>query len=71
MASPVITPSAEQFSRLDGSALVDIHTGCAVIGKGRNSIYRMFQSGDLTPVKIGHSTRIRVSDLRRLIGVQP
>lgn len=64
----VITPSAEQFSRLDANALVDIHTTCAVIGKSRNSVYRMFQSGDLEPIKIGHSTRIRVADIRRLIG---
>ena len=64
----VITPSAEQFSRLDDNMLVDIHTTCAVIGKSRNSVYRMFQSGDLEPIKIGHSTRIRVADIRRLIG---
>ena len=66
----VITPSAEQFSRLDGNALVDIHTTCAVIGKSRNSIYRMFQSGALAQVKVGNSTRIRVADIRRLIGVK-
>jgi predicted DNA-binding transcriptional regulator AlpA len=64
----VITPSAEKFSRLDGNALVDIPTTCAVIGKSRNSVYRLFQSGDLEPIKIGHSTRIRVADIRRLIG---
>ena len=66
----VITPSAEQFSRLDGNALVDIHTTCAVIGKSRNSIYRMFKSGDLAQIKVGNSTRIRVADIRRLIGVK-
>ena len=66
----VITPSAEKFSRLDGNALVDIHTTCAVIGKSRNSVYRMFQSGDLAQVKVGNSTRIRVADIRRLIGVK-
>ncbi len=66
----VITPSAEQFSRLDGNALVDIHTTCAVIGKSRNSVYRMFQSGDLAQVMVGNSTRIRVADIRRLIGVK-
>ena len=70
MAIFVITPSAEQFSRLDGNALVDIHTACAVIGKSRNSVYRMFQSGDLAQVKVGNSTRIRVADIRRLIGVR-
>jgi hypothetical protein len=63
----VITPSAEKFSRLDDNMLVDIHTTCAVIGKSRNSVYRLFQSGDLEPIKVGNSTRVRVSDIRRLI----
>lgn len=50
------------------SMLVDIPYACAVASRSRASIYRHFKAGDLTPIKVGHSTRIRVGDLRKLIG---
>jgi predicted DNA-binding transcriptional regulator AlpA len=58
------------FDRLPDTAVVDISTAAAITGRSRNSIYRHFQAGELTPIKIGFSTRVRVSDIRRLLGVK-
>ncbi|MBK7417417.1 MAG: helix-turn-helix domain-containing protein [Dechloromonas sp.] len=41
---------------------------CAISYRSRASIYRHFKSGELNPVKVGNSTRIKVGELRRLIG---
>lgn len=65
-----VKSSVENFDSLPDTAVVDISTAAAITGRSRNSIYRHFQAGDLTPIKIGFSTRVRVSDLRRLIGVK-
>lgn len=63
------TPSAvQQFDSLPDSALIDLGAGGAIAGRSRSSLYRHFKSGELTLIKIGHSTKIRVSELRRLIG---
>ncbi len=56
------------FDEAPNSALVSIPTACAVSDRSRASIYRHFKSGDLTPIKVGSSTRIKVGELRRLIG---
>lgn len=56
------------FDTAPDSMLVDIPVACTVTSRSRASIYRHFTAGDLTPVKVGNSTRIRVGDLRRLIG---
>jgi hypothetical protein len=58
------------FDSLPASALVNIAAAVAVTGRSRNSIYRHFTRGELTPVKIGFSTRVRVSELRALIGLK-
>lgn len=63
-----IQTSVENFDRLPGTALVSIADAIVISGRSRNSIYRHFQRGELTPVKVGFSTRIRVADLRSLIG---
>lgn len=57
------------FDSLPASALVDLNTAAAVTGRSRNSFYRHFKAGELTPIKIGNATRIRVSELRALMGV--
>ena len=41
----------------------------AISGRSRVSLYRHFIAGELTPVKVGGRTRIRVSELRALMGV--
>lgn len=62
--------SVENFDSLPDTAVVDIRAAAQITGRSRNSIYRHFQAGDLTPVKIGYSTRVRVSELRRLLGLK-
>jgi len=58
----------DQFDQLPASSLVEIPTACAVTNRSRNSIYRHFEAGELTKIKIGSSTKIKVGELRRLIG---
>ena len=64
---------ASKISRLDFDSapdlmLVDISTGCYWLSRSRASIYRHIASGELTAVKVGHSTRLRVGELRKLAG---
>lgn len=60
--------AVQRFDTAPETSLVDISTASAIACRSRASIYRHFKAGDLTPVKVGNSTRIRVSELRRLIG---
>ncbi len=65
------TKSFDAVSRFDtapDAMLLDIPTACTISSRSRASIYRHFKSGDLNPVKVGNSTRIKVGELRRLIG---
>lgn len=65
------TPTAVQrFDELPNSALISISDSGAIAGRSRASIYRHFRAGELTLVKVGDSTRIRVGELRRLIGAK-
>lgn len=57
-----------QFDTLSPSVLVTLAEASAVSGRSRASLYRHFKAGELTLVKVGSSTRIRVGELRRLIG---
>lgn len=58
----------QHFDRAPDSALVDIPTACAVATCSRATVYRHHHAGRLPFHKIGKLTRIRVGDLRRLIG---
>jgi hypothetical protein len=49
-------------------AVVDLNNARAISGRSRASLYRHFRAGDLTLIKVGNSTRVRVGELRRLIG---
>lgn len=79
MTSVQATPTAIQplpfswlhFHELHDTALVDIPCGMFIIGQCRASIYRAFDDGTLTRIKVGGSTRIRVSELRTMIGLVP
>lgn len=64
-----ISPAVQQFDTLPDSILVSLAEAGAVSGRSRASLYRHFKDGELTPIKIGHSTRVRVGELRKLIGV--
>lgn len=63
-----LNKSVENFDHLPDSALISIPDAVVISGRSRNSIYRHFQRGELTPIKVGFSTRIRVANLRSLIG---
>ncbi|WP_340244773.1 helix-turn-helix transcriptional regulator [Sulfitobacter pontiacus] len=48
--------------------LVDMKTVCKTLSRSRASIYRDIKNGQFPkPVKRGHSSRWRVSDLNRII----
>jgi hypothetical protein len=57
----------KRFPAMPDDALIDIPTGIALSNRSRASIYRHFKDGDLTLVKVGNSTRIKVGEMRRLI----
>lgn len=65
-----IKSTISEFDNLPDSSLVSITTASAVSGRGRSSIYRHFKAGELTKIRVGQSTRIRVSELRKLIGLE-
>ena len=68
MKLAIIPDTVRYFDSLPDTALVDINAGEILTGRSRASIYRHFQSGDLTLIKIGNSSRLRVGELRRLMG---
>lgn len=46
-------------------ALVNVREACRFLGIARASLYRLLKAGNLPrPVKLGRSTRWRVSDLQ-------
>lgn len=58
------------FGELADSMLVDIPCAQFVSTRSRTSINRAFTDGTLTRVKVGGSTRIRVSELRTMLGLE-
>lgn len=60
--------AVQQFDNCPETMLVDIPIACIITSRSRASIYRHFTAGELTPIKVGSSTRIKVGELRRLIG---
>lgn len=68
MTTPSITPPVQQFELLPNSALVSLGDAGTIAGRSRASLYRHFKAGELTLIKVGNSTRVRVGELRRLIG---
>lgn len=63
--------AVQQLDSLPDSAALSIRNAGVILDASRSTIYRLFKSNALTPLKIGGSTRIRVGDLRRLLGVSP
>nr|WP_319949452.1 AlpA family phage regulatory protein [uncultured Shimia sp.] len=48
--------------------LVDIKAVCATLARSRASIYRDIKRGEFPqPIKRGHSSRWRVSDLNKIV----
>lgn len=62
------TTAVRQFDTAPDSSLLTIADAVTIARRSRASFYRHFKSGELTLVKVGNSTRIRVGELRRLIG---
>jgi len=60
--------AVQQFDNAPESMLLDLATAGVIACRSRPSFYRDFKAGRLTPVKVGNSTRIKVGELRRLIG---
>lgn len=58
----------KDFDISPDSALIDIPTAGRIADRSRASVYRHHHAGELPFVKVGKSTRIRVGDLRKLIG---
>lgn len=68
MKKPSFFDAVTQFDDAPDSMLVDLPTAGVIACRARASFYRDFKAGRLTPVKVGNSTRIKVGELRRLIG---
>lgn len=68
MKQQTVSAAVQQFDHAPDSMLLGINDAGTISGRSRTSIYRHFKAGDLTPVKVGNSTRIKVGELRRLIG---
>lgn len=60
----------EQFDRAPDTALVSLAAASIIASRSRTSLYRDNRAGHLPFVKIAGSTRIRVADLRKLIGAK-
>ena len=58
-----------QFDKLPDSMLLDLNEASIIAKRGRASFYRDFKAGRLSAIKVGSSTRIRVGELRRFIGM--
>jgi hypothetical protein len=62
------TPAVENLDTLADGALLSLNDVSSILQRSRCSIYRDIRAGRLALVKIGTSSRVRVGDLRRLIG---
>jgi predicted DNA-binding transcriptional regulator AlpA len=63
------TPMQTRPTQNLSDRLVDIKTVCFTLSRSRASIYRDINRGDFPkPIKLGGSSRWRVSDLNKAIG---
>lgn len=65
--SAKISVAVSQFDKFPASALVSLSTGGTLLDRSRASLYRDIKSGRLTLVKVGCSSRLKVSELRSLM----
>jgi excisionase family DNA binding protein len=61
------TESSLNFDELADGALVTMDTAASVLAVSRRTMYRLHVAGKLPIVPIGGSSRVRVSDLRRMV----
>lgn len=69
MGTKPLPQAVQQFDALPDSAAVDLEIANLISGRSRASLYRHFKAGELSLIKVGNSTRVRVGELRKLIGV--
>lgn len=69
--SATVPVAVREFDSLPDSCLLDMHCAGLISARSRASLNRHFDCGELTRVKLGGSTRVRVGELRRLIGAMP
>ncbi|MEF8714385.1 MAG: hypothetical protein V5B39_12625 [Accumulibacter sp.] len=63
-----IPDAAKNFDSLADSSVVSLNTASSVLGgRSRATLYRDHKAGRLPLVKIGSSTFVKVSDIRKLI----
>jgi hypothetical protein len=55
------------FDSAPGSMMLDITSATTISRRSRSSLYRDAKAGRIRMIKVGSSTRIRVSDIRSLI----
>lgn len=55
------------FDTAPDSMALDIATASKLSSRSRSSLYRDAKTGRIRMIKVGSSTRIRVSDIRSLI----
>ena len=66
---PASLPDAiKHFDSSPDGALTSLSTAGIVLDRSRASLYRDIKAGRLTLIKIGNSSRIRVGELRKLMG---
>jgi len=65
-----IPAAVSLFDSFPDSALVSFSTAGTVIDRSRPSFYRDIKAGRLTLVKVGNSSRLRVGELRALMGAE-
>ena len=67
--APIIPKAVSHFDQSPDSALVSLETAGIILVRSRASLYRDAKAGRLNFIKIGNSTRLRVGELRALMGV--
>ncbi len=63
-----ISKFSTDFDDYSDNLLLTLKEACAIALRSRVSLYRDRKEGRLTFTKVGGSTRIRMGDLRALIG---
>jgi hypothetical protein len=63
----MLSETVKNFDEFPDSALIDLSDASILACRSKRSLYRDAQAGALPHTKIGHSTRIRVSDLRAFL----
>ncbi len=48
------------------NTLITVPQTCVALNVCRGTVYKLFKSGALTPVKLGRATRVRAADVARL-----